>query len=1017
MVSVKRVAAGLLSLCCTNVAGLVLADNQFTVTDPGKRELLQDLVIWDEHSLFVRGERMLFYSGEFHPWRLPVPDLWLDIFQKVKALGYTGVSFYVDWALLEGNQGQFTAQGVFAWEPFFAAAAEAGMYLLARPGPYINAEVSGGGFPGWLQRNPAVLRTNETGYLEATENYVSNIGKIIADAQITNGGPVIMVQVENEYTYGASWVEWPDVRYIEAVKQQFRDAGVVVPFVNNEAAIIGLFTPEKPGGPDIYGHDSYPIGWNCVDPSNWTQGTLPTDWRKLHLEQSPETPYTIVEFQGGAIDNWGGSGLEGCAALTNYEYERLFFKNDFSFGVTILNIYMVFGGTNWGNLGQSGGYTSYDYGSAIKEDRTIVREKYVEAKLMGQFMTSSPAYLDATPGNLTNMTYVSTSELTTTPIFGKKTTFYITRHSDFTSIASTPYTFTVPTSFGNVTIPQLGGTLTLNGRDSKIHITDYDVGGINLIYSSADIYTHSRAGEKHVLLIYGLAGETHELAFSSKLGKPTVEGDASTVKIATRGSAVVVLWMVTDEKKVLHYGSHLDVYLLWRNDAFKYWVLQLEAPAPIGNYSSQTKETVVAKAGYLLRSAVKSGTSLYLTGDLNATTDLEIIAGLPGSNNIYFNGEKVPSVKSTNGRLSATLTYATPDVEIPELESLEWKYIDSLPEINSNYDDSAWIVADHETTNNTARDDYGIPFSLKTPTSLLAGDYGFNTGCLLYRGYFTANGNESSLDLCTTGGSGFGHSVWINSTYIGSYTGAGFVKSYNQTLTVSGQIGLTLSRGEQYVITILIDHMGQETSWTPGYDTMKTPRGIINYTITGHVQSDISWKINGNLGGEEYVDQLRGPFNEGGMWAERQGYHLPDPPTAGWESASPLEGIEAAGVGFYSTNFDLNVPKGYDVPMSFVFANETGGDAPEDYRVQLYVNGWQFGKYISNLGPQTSFPVPEGTLNYSGTNYLAITLWAQDASGAKLAGLKLVVDALIQSGMKKPSLTWNDTWVEREGAN
>lgn len=215
----------------------------------------------------------MFYSGEFHPFRLPVPGLWLDVFQKIKALGYTGVSFYVDWRLLEGTKGQFTAEGVFAFEPFFEAAAEAGLYLLARPGPYINAEVAGGGFPGWLQREPAILRTNETGYVEATRNYVENIGKLIADAQITNGGPVIALQVENEYTYGASWVKWPDVEYIEAANELYREAGIVVPFINNEASPIGLFTPGEPGGPDIYGHDSYPVGWTCehlVDSSSKT---------------------------------------------------------------------------------------------------------------------------------------------------------------------------------------------------------------------------------------------------------------------------------------------------------------------------------------------------------------------------------------------------------------------------------------------------------------------------------------------------------------------------------------------------------------------------------------------------------------------------------------------------------------------------------------------------------------------------------------------------------------------------
>ncbi|KAI1122846.1 glycoside hydrolase family 35 protein [Nemania abortiva] len=1001
MVSFKCLSTAVLSLCSVNVLGLALGGKSYAIANPGRRELLQDLVTWDEHSLFVRGERIMFYSAEFHPWRLPVPGLWLDIFQKIKALGYTGVSFYVNWALLEGSPGHFSAEGVFAYEPFFEAASKAGIYLFARPGPYINAEVSGGGYPRWLQRNTGILRTNESAYMEATDNYVAHIGQLIAAAQITNGGPV---------TYGAPWVEFPDSSYISAVNKQYRDAGVVVPLVNNEASIIGLFTPGKPGGPDIYGHDAYPFGFDCADPeSNWTPGRLPTDWKKLHLEQSPNTPYSIPEFQGGAIDSWGGPGLEGCAVLANHEFERMFYKNNFGFGVKIFNI--TFGGTNWGNLGQPGGYTSYDYGAAIKEDRTIAREKYAEAKLMAQFLTSSPAYLDAVPGDLTNTSYVSTPELSVTPIVGNTTAFYVIRHSAYESLESTPYTFSVPTSIGIVKIPQLGGTLTLNGRDSKILVTDYDVGGINLIYSSADVYTHGRTGSKRVLLVYGLEGETHELAFSSKLGKPTVEGGA--VKVQTKGPAVVVQWKVTQSKKVLHYGSNLDVYLLWRNDAFKYWKIELESPAPIGNYASASKDTVIAKGGYLLRTATRSGTSLYLTGDLNATAELEIVAGLPGSNNVYFNGKKVSDIKSTNGRLEGTLTYTRPAVKLPDLAALEWKAIDSLPEIQPSYDDAAWTVASHTTTNNTSYDEtYLTEFSLKTPTSLIAGDYGFGAGSLIYRGYFEAFGNETSLYLSTTGGGGFGHSVWINKTFIGSWTGSQ-AGSYNQTLALSS--ALKLAQGKTYVITVLIDHMGQETNWWPGHDYMKTPRGIIDYALSGHAKSDITWKLTGNLGGEEYRDPVRGPLNEGGMWAERQGYHLPAPPSSGWKKASPIkDGVGAAGVEFYAASFGLNMPAGYDIPLSFVFANSTG--TPANYRVQLYVNGWQFGKYINNLGPQTSYPVPEGVLNYSGTNYLSLTLWAQDATGAKLDGLSLVANALIQSGMQKPALTWSDKWVRREGA-
>lgn len=103
--------------------------------------------------------------------RLPVPSLWLDVFQKIKALGFNCVSFYIDWALLEGKPGDYRADGVFALEPMYDAAMQAGLYLIARPGPYINAEASGGGFPGWLQRINGTLRTSDPSFMEATQKY------------------------------------------------------------------------------------------------------------------------------------------------------------------------------------------------------------------------------------------------------------------------------------------------------------------------------------------------------------------------------------------------------------------------------------------------------------------------------------------------------------------------------------------------------------------------------------------------------------------------------------------------------------------------------------------------------------------------------------------------------------------------------------------------------------------------------------------------------------------------------
>jgi beta-galactosidase len=138
----------------------------------------------------------------------------------------------------------------------------------------------------------------------------------------------------------------------------------------------------------------------------------------------------------------------------------------------------------------------------------------------------------------------------------------------------------------------------------------------------------------------------------------------------------------------------------------------------------------------------------------------------------------------------------------------------------------------------------------------------------------------------------------------------------------------------------------------PGTDAIKFPRGILNYYLSGHSQTDVEWRMTGNLGGEQYIDLTRGPLNEGSMYAERQGFHLPYPPDTEWEVSNPVQdGIVNAGVGFFTTNFDLDIPPGWDVPMSVVFntsaSREMNSANPGgvNYRCQFFVNGYQFGKY------------------------------------------------------------------------
>lgn len=547
----------------------------------------------------------------------------------------------------------------------------------------------------------------------------------------------------------------------------------------------------------------------------------------------------------------------------------------------------------------------------------------------------SPAYLTATPGNGVNGSYTGNKDIAVTPLFGNGTTtnFYLVRHADFTSTENAEYRLQVSPSVGNVTIPQLGGSLSLNGRDSKFHLTDYDVGGSNLIYSSAEVFTWAKGdNKKRVLVLYGGAGELHEFALPKHLPRPTVV-DGSDVKIVKKGSAWVVQWEVTAQRRVLRAGK-LEVHLLWRNDAYQHWVLELPAKQPIANYSSPSKETVIVKGGYLLRSASIADNKLHLIGDVNATTAFEVITAPSRLDGIVFNGQSLKPTWSKIGNLAATVHYKPPAISLPELKRLAWKYLDSLPEISRDYSDESWTPLTNTYTNNTRQ--------FTGPTCLYADDYGYHGGSVIYRGHFKANGDESWVFLNTSGGVGFSNSVWLNQTFLGSWTGSGKNMTYPRNISLPHE----LSPGEPYFLTVVIDHMGQDEE-APGTDAIKFPRGILDYALSGHKLSDVAWKMTGNLGGEQYQDLTRGPLNEGAMYAERQGYHLPEPPTSSWKSSSPInDGLTGAGIGFYATSFSLDLPEGYDIPLSFVF-NTSASDARSgtSYRCQLFVNGYQFGKY------------------------------------------------------------------------
>ncbi|KAK3298537.1 glycoside hydrolase family 35 protein [Chaetomium fimeti] len=970
---------------------------------------------WDNASLLLLGERFLLFGGEVHPFRLPVPSLWHDVLEKTKALGLNTVSFSVPWALLEGKPGEFRAEGVFDVGKFMEVAREVGVWLVARPGPYINGEVTGGGLPGWIQRLKGHPRTADVDYLAATDNYAAKIGAIIAKAQINNGGKVILYQPESEYSVSRTLIgfNFPDPGYMQYVEDQARRAGVVVPFINNDAWNAGHNAPGTGVGEvDIYGQDLYPLDINCDDMA-WDKGSLRDSLYSSHLNTSPSTPYAMPEFQGGVVDYWGGSGFARCAERFNHEQSRVFYKNNFAAGVKIFNLYMIYGGTNWGNLGYDRGYTSYDYAAAIAEDRTIAREKYSELKLQAQFFKVSPGYLEATPDlKPTPGFYSPNQEITVTAVVGPEGSFYVTRKTAYKDPGPVSYTLKLPTSKGVITIPHLGGTLTMPGRDTRIHVTDYPVGDTTLVYCTGEVFTWQEYEGQTILVVYGGMGETHELLMKrTALGMFTKTSPG--VKTKQDGQHLYAQWKTTEDEEQFIRAGNLYIYLIAREAAYNFWVTDLPGHSPL-----------IIRGGYLVRSAkLDSDGTLAIRADFNRSTAIDLprgvntalleIMGVPRSaKSVTINSHPTTHTLNTapngNNHWLVRTDFQPPSITLPDLPTLPWRYLNTLPELSPSYtDDHLWPLANHTTTNNTYLQ------TPSTPTSLFAADYTFHAGgALLFRGHFTATGHETTLTLQTQGGVGFASLVWLNDTF----------------QTDAAWAGNSTAAFKRATWPVRLVAGGAICNGLVGGDEMKAPRGIMDYRFGmgggggggGGEAPEVEWRVTGNLGGEDYRDEVRGPLNEGGLFAERMGYHQPGVPEGegGFvKGRSPLDGIEEPGVGFWTAEMVLDIPgERWDVPLSFEFPGIDAGGGSGRYRAVLWVNGFQFGRYISHIGPQTSFPVPEGILNYHGTNTIAIAIWATQPGGARLSSLSLKAGTPVLTGRQPVVNVAAPAWTARPGA-
>ncbi|KAH0338386.1 glycoside hydrolase family 35 protein, partial [Aureobasidium melanogenum] len=944
------------------LAVLVLA------TDNG----LTTQVTWDPYSLMVNGKRLFLFSGEFAYERMPVPEMWSDIFQKFRANGFNAVSLYFFWSYHSASRDVFDFKsGGKDIQRVIDAAAEAGLYIIARPGPYANAETNGGGLALWTSDAPGNYRTSDQTYYEAWEPWMREVNKILVKNQITMGGPIILYQIENELQETVHKANNTLVTYMEQLKKSVKDSGIVIPLTHNEkgqrSQSWSTDYQDVGGAVNIYGLDSYPGGLSCT---NIDSGfNLVRNYYQWFQNYSYTRPEFWPEFEAGYFTSWHGVFYDSCLAEHDPAFADVYYKNNIGQRGTLMSLYMTMGGTNWGNLAAPVVYTSYDYSAPMRETREL-QLKMSQTKLIALFTRVSQDLLYTNMESNGTGNAVSTQDIWTWVLRNPNTTagFYVTQHSKSSSRAVTDFSINLQTSLGLITVPGV----QLNGRQSKIAVTDYHFEKHTLLYSSVDILTYGLFDTTSVLVLYLEAGQVGEFAFPGNVSS-TSYGNTSvtTCRMKANGTSYYTkfVYKQTTGKTAIQMSNGVMVYLLDVSTAWSFW-----APVTTSDPNVAADEQIFAIGPYLVRNASVSSNVVSVNGDNTNSTTLEVFVGNANVDTIAWNGKRLATKKTAYGALTADLTSVLDrKVTMPILSG--WQVADSLPEVARDYDDSSWAVCNKTTTLAPVR-----PLSLPV---LYSSDYGYYAGVKVYRGYFDGK-TAVSANLTAQGGSAAGWSAWLNGKLVGGHPG-------NASLLSTSDV-LDLTRATLFdkdnVLTVVTDYTGHdETSTGKG---AANPRGLLGAVLKSSENATVDfkqWKIQGNAGGSANIDPVRGPLNEGGLYGERLGWHLPGFKLSGngWSVGSPAEGLNSSGIRWYLTTFELGIDLDLDVPIGLELSAPSGTVAS----VQIYLNGYQYGKYIPHIGPQTRFPFPPGVINNQGRNTLALSVWAETDAGAKLDNVSL----------------------------
>ncbi|HLR58046.1 MAG TPA: beta-galactosidase family protein [Beutenbergiaceae bacterium] len=342
---------------------------------------------WGGGELYKNGRPHRMLSGSMQYFRVH-PDQWADRLQRLAALGMNTVDTYVAWNFHERAEGEVDFSGWRDLERYIELAGEAGLDVFLRPGPYICAEWSNGGLPYWLTGRARTIRTMDPDFIAAMDRWFDDLLPRVAPLQAAHGGPIVAVQVENEYgSFGS------DGEYLTYVREALTSRGIVELLTTADGTTADMHANGSVGG-------ALPT---------FTFGSGVERARKIHR---PETPFVCSEMWGGWFDHWTEPHhVRSAASMMETINDILEIGGSFS-------LYMAHGGTNFGFWNGANHdevlqptITSYDYDAPIGEDGTI-NDKYLAlrealAPFHDRALPELPPLPRFQPANRAPLTFVS----------------------------------------------------------------------------------------------------------------------------------------------------------------------------------------------------------------------------------------------------------------------------------------------------------------------------------------------------------------------------------------------------------------------------------------------------------------------------------------------------------------------------------------------------------------------------------------------------------------------------------